>query len=263
MAQTRLPRLDKRSDNIAGWRINTRLCESGANDLPIVMVHGLAMSSRYMIPTARELARDFRVYALDLPGFGESEKTETALSLPELTGVLRAWLETFGIRRALLLGNSMGCQIIANLVISELSKPPEQRTTAGAVLIGPTMDPRIRSVWSSFWHGVWNMFYEPPTFYPTLVRDYFLYGARRTFRSLSESFHDPIEVNLMRVDVPALVVRGEHDKLCSQPWAEEVTALLPQGRLAVIPGGAHVVNFDSPEKLGALVRGLVGEIQGA
>lgn len=40
----------------------------------VVLVHGLVVSSRYMVPTLKRLARDYRVYAPDLPGFGESEK---------------------------------------------------------------------------------------------------------------------------------------------------------------------------------------------
>src|SRR4051812_29858976 len=39
---------------------------------PVVLVHGLVISSRYMVPLARALAPDFPVYAPDLPGFGES-----------------------------------------------------------------------------------------------------------------------------------------------------------------------------------------------
>jgi pimeloyl-ACP methyl ester carboxylesterase len=38
----------------------------------VVLLHGLGVSSRYMLPLARELAPHFRVYAVDLPGFGRS-----------------------------------------------------------------------------------------------------------------------------------------------------------------------------------------------
>jgi 2-hydroxy-6-oxonona-2,4-dienedioate hydrolase len=36
----------------------------------VVLVHGLVVSSRYMVPAAELLAADYRVYAPDLPGFG-------------------------------------------------------------------------------------------------------------------------------------------------------------------------------------------------
>ncbi|WP_292510847.1 alpha/beta fold hydrolase, partial [Methylobacterium sp.] len=54
------------------------------NRLPVILVHGLGMSSRYMIPLARHLAPHFRVYAPDLPGFGLSDKPHRALTVREL-----------------------------------------------------------------------------------------------------------------------------------------------------------------------------------
>src|SRR3546814_16872650 len=59
--------------------------------LPVVLVHGLGMSSRYMAPTAQRLASDFRVFAPDLPGFGDSGKPDHILSVPELAAALAAW----------------------------------------------------------------------------------------------------------------------------------------------------------------------------
>ncbi len=38
----------------------------------VILVHGLVVSSRYMVPTLRQLAPHYRVYAPDLPGFGKS-----------------------------------------------------------------------------------------------------------------------------------------------------------------------------------------------
>jgi len=42
------------------------------------------------------------------------------------------------------------------------------------------------------------------------------------------------------------VVRGTRDRIVSQEWASEVARLLPDGRLAVIPGAAHAINFSYP-----------------
>jgi pimeloyl-ACP methyl ester carboxylesterase len=47
----------------------------------IVLVHGLGVSSRYMAALARELAPFYRVHAVDLPGFGRSEKPPRPLGV--------------------------------------------------------------------------------------------------------------------------------------------------------------------------------------
>jgi pimeloyl-ACP methyl ester carboxylesterase len=52
--------------------------------LPVVLVHGLGLSGRYMLPTAEHLAPHFPVYVPDLPGFGDSEKPAQTLDVPAL-----------------------------------------------------------------------------------------------------------------------------------------------------------------------------------
>src|SRR5687768_13321911 len=58
----------------------------------IVLVHGYAVSSSYMIPTAERLAGRFPVFAPDLPGYGLSDKPERVLDVPELADVLAGWM---------------------------------------------------------------------------------------------------------------------------------------------------------------------------
>src|SRR5918992_4506038 len=85
-----------------------------ADARPLVLVHGLGLSHRYMMPVAEELARDYHVYVPDLPGFGDSGHPRRTLTLPELADGLAAWMRAVGLSRVPLLGNSQGCQIIAN-----------------------------------------------------------------------------------------------------------------------------------------------------
>ena len=72
----------------------------------MVLVHGLGVSSRYMLPTLALLAPRARVFAPDLPGFGHSTKPPHTLSLAELADSLADWMSATGLDRAVLLGNS-------------------------------------------------------------------------------------------------------------------------------------------------------------
>ena len=58
-----------------------------------VLVHGLGMSSSYMMPTARLLSPHGNVHVPDLPGFGKSDKPSRILSIHALADVLNEWLE--------------------------------------------------------------------------------------------------------------------------------------------------------------------------
>src|SRR5262249_30277802 len=64
-----------------------------ANRPTVVLVHGLGLSNRYMVPLAQALAPFYRVFAPDLPGFGKSDPPDHVLNVPELADALSAWMD--------------------------------------------------------------------------------------------------------------------------------------------------------------------------
>ncbi|MBI4497433.1 MAG: alpha/beta hydrolase [Chloroflexi bacterium] len=209
----------------------------------VVLVHGVGVSSRYMIPTAQRLGTSCRVYAPDLPGFGLSGKLAHALTLRELSDVLADWMQATGLDRAALLGDSFGCQVVAEFAV----RHPER--IEQAVLVGPTVDPQGRTFGEQARRWLINTPYEPATQALIVLRDYRDCGLRRAWRTFQFCLQDHIEEKLPLVQAPTLVVRGSHDAIVPQRWAEEVTRLLPHGKLVVIPGAAHTVNSDAPLEL--------------
>jgi 2-hydroxy-6-oxonona-2,4-dienedioate hydrolase len=82
----------------------------------------------------------------------------------------------------------------------------------------------------------------------------------RRLASVARSvIEDPIEKRLPLVPQPTIVIHGEADTLISMEWAERVAALLPRGRLVVVPGATHVVHYTRPEVVAGLVEDLVEE----
>src|SRR4028119_1524663 len=103
---------------VDGLRMHARVSEDrAAGGPPVVLVHGLVVSGRYMVPLLEELARSHAVYAPDLPGFGRSEGPAGALDVAGVADALAAWMRAAGLKGAALVGNSMGCQVIAELVL--------------------------------------------------------------------------------------------------------------------------------------------------
>lgn len=220
----------------------------------MVLVHGLCVSSRYFVPTAAHLAPHVPVYAPDLPGWGRSDKPNRVLTLPELADALAGWIRLNHLEQAVLVGNSMGCQTIGHLA----QRYPE--LVSRVVLIGPTMDRHARNMLWQAWRLGMDMLREPPWSWAIHARDFLDFGPRRTLVTAHYALDDAPERYLRHLDVPALVVRGALDAIVSQRWAEEVAAVLPQGKLVVIPGAAHAVNTSSPAPL---VEVLLPFISGA
>ena len=217
----------------------------------MVLVHGIGVSSRYMVPLARQLAPYYRVFAPDLPGWGRSENPPHVPNVVELADALAAWMQAVGLERAALLGNSFGCQIIAELAL----RHPER--VERTVLQGPTIDPYARSAIRQILRWLLDGTREPPTQPLVLMLDYLNFGPGVVLRTFQYSLQDRIEEQLPHVQVPTLVVRGARDPIVSQRWAEEAAHLLPMGQLVVIPGGPHTVNYTNPLELARVFRSFL------
>jgi pimeloyl-ACP methyl ester carboxylesterase len=79
---------------------------------PVLCLHGLGATKASFLPTIAALAGDWRVVAVDLPGFGESDKPlRAAYDAPYFAGAVVALLDQLGFDRVHLIGNSMGGRV--------------------------------------------------------------------------------------------------------------------------------------------------------
>lgn len=215
---------------------------------PVVLVHGVGMSGRYLMPTAALLAKDFNVYVPDLPGFGRSGKPERTLDLGELTDWLVAWMDEIGLEQPAMLGNSFGCQVVVELAVRYPAR------ISRAVLQGPTIDPYWRSWHQQIMGFVLNGLRSPPSLGLIFIKDYADCGPRRFFETFQYALEDPIEDKLPHVRCPTMVVRGTADPFTSQTWVEQAAASLPDGCLRILPGAGHPANIDSPLQFTRVIR---------
>lgn len=257
-----------RSDwtSVAGYRMHALVAAgpprsiSGAQvptlqgSVPIVLQHGLSVSSRYYLPTAVVLSDRYAVSIPDLPGFGQSDKPPMVLGIPALTDVLAAWLDAQGIRRAVLVGHSMGAQIVTELAVRRPG------LVVGLVLAGPTVDRWHRTLIQQALRLGLDLFRESPGTCLTAFEDYLRAGPRRTVGTYSRAIDDHIEDRLPRLACPTLIVRGERDPISTQRWCEYLASLLPNGRLRVIPGAPHAINSTTPEAFAACIEEFLAEM---
>src|SRR5437667_10086826 len=248
--------------DVGGVRMHARVSTHPVpSDAPaLVLVHGIGVSGRYLLPTAMRLGTTCKVYVPDLPGFGLSGKPSRILDVPGLADARGAWMRVSRLPVATLLGNSFGCQIIAELGVRHPALVDR------VVLQGPTMDPHGRTIRRQLWRWAINTPFEPLTAWTSLravvAQDYRDAGIPRVLATFRHAVRHRIDDNLPRLDVPALVVRGTRDPIVPQRWAAEAARLLPQGRLVVVPGGAHTMTFTSPDALAAVVLDFLRTTRG-
>jgi pimeloyl-ACP methyl ester carboxylesterase len=85
---------------------------SGSGGIPVVLVHGYGMSSAVWEKTLPLLPSGYRWLAVDLRGFGRSDKLEGGYRCQELAEDIAAFLDALGISKAVLIGHSFGGLVI-------------------------------------------------------------------------------------------------------------------------------------------------------
>jgi 2-hydroxy-6-oxonona-2,4-dienedioate hydrolase len=232
----------------AAGRMHARVGGEGISGTPVVLVHGMVISGRYMVPTAEELAQLCPVYAIDLPGYGDSVKPLTILGLAELADALAAWMDAMRFPSAHLVANSFGCQVLAEFALRHA------RRVDRLVFQGPTVDPKARTLGKQLVRLLRNTPSEAGGLGWITVVDYVKAGMRRIRATMRMAIEDRIEDKLPRIAAPTLVVRGGNDPLVPQEWADEVVRRLPRGELRVLPGLGHTINYTAPKEFVSAMR---------
>jgi pimeloyl-ACP methyl ester carboxylesterase len=212
----------------------------------VVLIHGLAVSHRYLMPLAARLTPRYPVRAVDLPGFGLSEGPRAVLDVPALADWLAEWMRVTGNAPAVLIANSFGTQIVADLAY----RHPD--LVRSLVLVGPTMDPSARSMTRQALRWLRGIPHEDPLQLPILLHDLADAGLYRAVHTLRLALRDPVEEKLPGVRAPVLVTRGEHEAVTPQAWAEQVARLLPHGELAVVPSSPHDAVYTAADQLAGI-----------
>ena len=213
---------------------------------PLVVVPGLGALG-YLHPTIRACADWTVAFLLDLPGYGSADTAGCPSTLQAVTTAVAGWLRVVPREPVLLLGHSTGAQAALHAALAV----PDR--VAGLVLAGPTFPPQART-WGALAGRVARTAVrerpgELPAVWPEYVR------SRGRFLSLLRTgMADRPEDVIDGVSCPLLVLRGRHDAVSPQDWAQRLGA---GGTCRTLPG-AHNFPFTHPQATSEAVRSLLG-----
>jgi len=208
-----------------------------------VLVHGLGVYSHYFEWLAASLARTADVWLIDLPGYGAAPKPRRDVTIVDHARVLAAVIESADVAAPVLVGHSMGCQVVTEIAVQFPA------LTDSLVLLSPVVNPARRSAWMQFVNLVQDLFREPPRAALFGLYSYFLTGkAFYYLKQVPHMIDYRIEERLPRVEAHTLVAVGERDPLAPIEWATLAASIVPRGDLAVVPG-AHVIMYSAPQIL--------------
>ena len=105
---------------IKDYNINYEVVGEGK---PIIMLHGWLTDLESMRPLTTNLSKKFKVYLVDVIGFGKSDLPESPLTSDDFGDFLKEFIEKLNIENPILIGHSNGGRIIINAVGRKLINP--------------------------------------------------------------------------------------------------------------------------------------------
>ncbi|MDQ0799277.1 alpha/beta hydrolase [Arthrobacter sp. SLBN-112] len=217
-----------------------------------VLIHGIGVSHRYLRRLHCELAAA-PTYALDLPGFAGRPKPGRQLSAADYGAFIAQALKASGIDSYILVGHSMGVQF----AIEAALYAPERALQL--VLMGPVVDSRHRSVLRQGLALFLDaMLRENASSNWIVFTDYLRCGPRWYFTEVPVMMGYPTELRLAGINVPVLVLRGNHDQVAGPEWCIRLAQAVPQGSFVEIPRAGHVVQHLRPQQVADAIRSFAG-----
>lgn len=251
----------------------------GQSGPAVILLHGLASSTRIWLRQIRTLQRSCRIYALDFPGHGYSD-WQDSYSLKECAELVQLLMNQCGLQQASLIAISLGCSVALTFA-SHYPKRVDK-----LVLEGPV----------GGYHTIWNPLSWPDQLVFSLLPvalelSIFMFGhhatahwlntfgvkAKRNFKILEsvqnktdhkairdllwDSACAPYAGQLERITAPTLLVRGSNDPMPKR-FVNYIRAHLSKVTYVEVPDTRHLVAMEKPRKFNSLVMNFLNLVPG-
>jgi pimeloyl-ACP methyl ester carboxylesterase len=267
--------------------------DGGPGTAPLLLVHGLGDEADSWRRVFVALASRRRVIAVDLPGFGRSERPHRAYTLGFFARTLAALLESLGIERAVLMGSSMGAAAVQRLALARPHLAERLILVDGALPTFPVRPPPALLPFLT--PGLGELAYtslrrSQQAAYDTLRPYYydldalpeeeraFLWqrvwarvwsnGQRRAYFSalrwmMAERIlrASAFARRLPNLRAPTLIIWGAQDQVAPESAAHAAAAVLPSARVEILDRCGHLPHQDRPDEVVALLDAWLADIQ--
>jgi pimeloyl-ACP methyl ester carboxylesterase len=259
--------------------VNTRYWSAGEKGSTVILLHGVSCHVEFWERNIAALAREHRVFAVDIVGFGRTDKPEVVYTFQLMADFVLDFMKTMGIDKASLVGNSMGAGISLT-VAAQAPERVKKIVLVDPVGLGRGLSPVMRLMTLPV---IGNVLTKPSRkgvvrqmqlclYNPSLASDDFidrataigtLPGNQRSFLSFLRETCNMAGVKkglvadfaalLKKIKTPTLVIWGRQDSIFPVADGEAAVKGMANVRLHVIDRAGHLPQIDKPEEFNATV----------
>ena len=216
----------------------------------IVLLHGLGDSAETWARVMPRLARGRRVLAPDLAGFGRTLAPREGMRLSVLVRYLAGFLDSLGVEKAVLVGNSLGGAVAIRYAAKNPGRVERLFLLNSAGLLNevpPELEPGTREEARE----LVKITFGPEARTPRFFLDDLIRSSQDPARRAYIRSDEPTDVreDLGRIEAPTTIIWGEQDRLIPSDHGAALRDGIAGSELIMLPGVAHVPQIQAPERV--------------
>ena len=260
------------------------LVDCGEGDLPIVLIHGFTGDLSNWKEQLSGLSGSHRCVAIDLPGHGASGDSPEA-TIEALAAAANDTLDKLGLNQVLLVGHSMGCRVVSEMVSQSPGRAYGLVYVDGSFVAGSDVDASVKKAvetidalgMESFVEALYEGFLAEGT--PATVREYILAGKSRIRMDFAKKLWPSVvrwdgsrsRALLANIDVPVLVIqsttldtdlnRASISTGQTTPWVDAVSQTVEDVTVTVVEGVGHFPMLEAPQQTNDAILGFARRLK--
>lgn len=244
---------------VKDWNINYEVLGKGN---PVILLHGWLADLETMRPIANSLKDNFKVYLIDVVGFGKSDLPEHALNTDDFGDFLKKLLENLKIKNPILIGHSNGGRIILNAVGRGLVTPRKIVLMDSAGLKPKrSMEYYVKVYFFKAGKNLLNLL-PNVKFVKNLKEklrnsvgssDYQM-SAPVLKETMNIILNEDMRPMLPNIKVPTLLIWGALDTATPISDAYEMEKAIPDAGLVTYPAGSHFAYLENINHVNAVLK---------
>jgi 4,5:9,10-diseco-3-hydroxy-5,9,17-trioxoandrosta-1(10),2-diene-4-oate hydrolase len=259
--------------------VNTRYWVAGSEGPVVILIHGIGCAVDSWVLNINAIAQEYRVYALDLVGFGKSDKPEIDYSFSNFAKFVKDFMGTQNIDRASLVGWSLGGGTSLQFAIDFPDKL-DKLVLLNSVGLGKEIHlmfrmssiPLIGKLLSRPSKKGTARLLKECVFNNALITDelvdlYYQFAASPgghdawlatlqggvNFGGVKNEILQNFQEHFSSIKAPTLIIWGKQDRVFPFKHAQEIEKWLPNAEVHVIEQCGHCPQFEHPEAFNARV----------